>query len=110
MDARGALLHLWTVVVLLKATLKWADAAEIYANTWAVQIDGGPEEADRVAAEHGFVNHGNVSGIGATPVCENARKRTPCEKGNVRWKKNKLRIKVEHQRLTQQLQAIVCKE
>ncbi|TWW75579.1 Proprotein convertase subtilisin/kexin type 6 [Takifugu flavidus] len=54
-----ALLHLWTVVVLLKATLKWADAAEIYANTWAVQIDGGPEEADRIAAEHGFINHGN---------------------------------------------------
>uniref|UniRef100_A0A674P9A2 Furin (paired basic amino acid cleaving enzyme) b n=1 Tax=Takifugu rubripes TaxID=31033 RepID=A0A674P9A2_TAKRU len=67
MDARVALLHLWTVVVLLKATLKWADAAEIYANTWAVQIDGGPEEADRIAAEHGFINHGNVSCIGTTP-------------------------------------------
>uniref|UniRef100_A0A674MVN2 Furin (paired basic amino acid cleaving enzyme) b n=1 Tax=Takifugu rubripes TaxID=31033 RepID=A0A674MVN2_TAKRU len=43
-------------------SLFWADAAEIYANTWAVQIDGGPEEADRIAAEHGFINHGNVFG------------------------------------------------
>lgn len=66
MDARAVLLHLWTVV-LLKATLNWADAAEIYANTWAVQIDGGPEEADRIAREHGFINHGNVSCICMTP-------------------------------------------
>lgn len=57
MDARVALLHLWTVVVLLK----WIDAAEVYTNAWAVQIDGGPEEADRIAREHGFINHGNVS-------------------------------------------------
>lgn len=63
MDTRVALLHLWTVLVLLKVTLKQADAAEVYANTWAVQIDGGPEEADRIAREHGFINHGNVSHI-----------------------------------------------
>lgn len=66
MDARAALLHLWTALVLLKATLNRADAAEVYANTWAVEIEGGPEEADRIAREHGFVNHGNVSRIRTT--------------------------------------------
>uniref|UniRef100_A0A8C3B375 Furin (paired basic amino acid cleaving enzyme) b n=1 Tax=Cyclopterus lumpus TaxID=8103 RepID=A0A8C3B375_CYCLU len=62
MDARVALLHLWTVLVLLTAEVKWIDAAEVYTNAWAVQINGGPEEADRIAREHGFINHGNVFG------------------------------------------------
>uniref|UniRef100_A0AAQ4Q3A2 Furin (paired basic amino acid cleaving enzyme) b n=1 Tax=Gasterosteus aculeatus aculeatus TaxID=481459 RepID=A0AAQ4Q3A2_GASAC len=62
MDARLALLHLWTVLVLLTAELKRIDAAEVYTNTWAVQINGGPEEADRIAREHGFINYGNVFG------------------------------------------------
>ncbi len=61
MDARVALLHLWTVLVLLTAERKWIDATDVYTNTWAVQINGGPEEADRIAREHGFINHGNVS-------------------------------------------------
>ena len=63
MDARVALLHLWTVLVLLTAEWKWIDAAEVYTNTWAVQIKGGTEEADRIAREHGFINHGNVSPV-----------------------------------------------
>lgn len=58
MDARVALLYLWTVVVLL--TAEPIDAA-VYTNTWAVQINGGPEEANRIAREHGFINLGNVS-------------------------------------------------
>ncbi|XP_058502006.1 furin (paired basic amino acid cleaving enzyme) b [Solea solea] len=62
MDARVALLYLWTVLVLLIAELKGTDAAEVYTNTWAVQINGGPEEADRIAREHGFSNLGNVFG------------------------------------------------
>uniref|UniRef100_A0A671Y1I7 Furin (paired basic amino acid cleaving enzyme) b n=1 Tax=Sparus aurata TaxID=8175 RepID=A0A671Y1I7_SPAAU len=62
MDARVALLHLWTALVLLTAEWKWIDTSEVYTNTWAVQIDGGPEEADRIAREHGFINHGNVFG------------------------------------------------
>ncbi|KAM9854075.1 furin (paired basic amino acid cleaving enzyme) b [Aulostomus maculatus] len=62
MDTRVALLHLWTVLVLQIAELKLIDAAEVYTNTWAVQINGGPEEADRIAREHGFINHGNVLG------------------------------------------------
>ncbi|XP_029008957.1 furin (paired basic amino acid cleaving enzyme) b isoform X5 [Betta splendens] len=59
MDARVALLHLWTAVVLLAAE---RIDAEVYTNTWAVQINGGPEEANRIAGEHGFVNLGNVFG------------------------------------------------
>nr|XP_020470889.1 furin [Monopterus albus]XP_020470891.1 furin [Monopterus albus] len=62
MDARVDLLHLWTVLVLLTTELMWTDAAEVYTNTWAVQINGGPEEADRIAREHGFINLGNVFG------------------------------------------------
>lgn len=58
MDARVALLHLWTVLVLPTAELI---DAEVYTNTWAVQINGGPEEANRIAREHGFINLGNVS-------------------------------------------------
>nr|XP_019934094.1 PREDICTED: furin-like [Paralichthys olivaceus] len=62
MDARVALLHLWAVLVLLTAELKGIDDAEVYTNTWAVQIVGGPEEADRIAREHGFFNLGHVFG------------------------------------------------
>lgn len=65
-----ALLHLWAVLVLLTAEPKWIDAAEVYTNAWAVQINGGPEEADRIAREHGFTNHGNVSS--AYSVCVSA--------------------------------------
>ncbi|CAL9697284.1 unnamed protein product [Knipowitschia caucasica] len=62
MDARVVLLHLWTACgVLLSLELRRVDA-EVYTNTWAVQISGGPDEADRVAREHGFVNLGNVFG------------------------------------------------
>ncbi|KAM4733470.1 furin (paired basic amino acid cleaving enzyme) b isoform 2-T4 [Anableps anableps] len=62
MDARVALSIVWTGLVLLTAELKWIDAAEIFTNTWAVQIKGGPGEADRIARENGFINHGNVFG------------------------------------------------
>ncbi|KAK7891388.1 hypothetical protein WMY93_023351 [Mugilogobius chulae] len=56
------LLHLWTACgVLLSLELMCTDA-EVYTNTWAVQIRGGAEEADRIAKEHGFVNLGNVFG------------------------------------------------
>lgn len=62
MDARVALLHLWAVLLVLKAEQRWSDAAEeVYTNTWAVQIIGGQEDADRIARKHGFINHGLVS-------------------------------------------------
>ena len=31
-----------------------------YSNQWLLQIDGGKEEADRLARKHGFVNEGKV--------------------------------------------------
>ena len=31
-----------------------------YSNRWSVQIEGGKEEADRLAQKHGFVNEGKV--------------------------------------------------
>uniref|UniRef100_A0A8D0ARM2 Furin (paired basic amino acid cleaving enzyme) b n=1 Tax=Sander lucioperca TaxID=283035 RepID=A0A8D0ARM2_SANLU len=71
MDARVVLLHLWAVLVLLIAELKWIEAAEVYTNTWAVQINGGPEEANHIARQHGFINHGNVSPTYSMCACMN---------------------------------------
>uniref|UniRef100_A0A3Q2U964 Furin (paired basic amino acid cleaving enzyme) b n=1 Tax=Fundulus heteroclitus TaxID=8078 RepID=A0A3Q2U964_FUNHE len=62
MDAWVGLPIVWTGLVLLTVELKWIDAAEIFTNTWAVQINGGPGQADRIAREHGFINQGNVFG------------------------------------------------
>ncbi|CDQ63233.1 unnamed protein product [Oncorhynchus mykiss] len=64
MDARLALLQLGTLLVLLSAALestaKLTAGEEVYTNTWAVHIEGGPQEADRIARKHGFINHGNA--------------------------------------------------
>uniref|UniRef100_A0A8C5I3I3 Furin-1-like n=1 Tax=Gouania willdenowi TaxID=441366 RepID=A0A8C5I3I3_GOUWI len=35
---------------------------KVYTNTWAVHIPGGREQADQIAAKHGFINYGHVSG------------------------------------------------
>lgn len=37
--------------------------AKEYTNEFAVHVDGGPEEADRVARDHGFTNTGQVSSL-----------------------------------------------
>uniref|UniRef100_A0A8C5EFB8 P/Homo B domain-containing protein n=1 Tax=Gouania willdenowi TaxID=441366 RepID=A0A8C5EFB8_GOUWI len=62
MDARVALLLILAGPVLLTAKQRRTHAAEVFTNTWAVEIRGGLEEADRIAREHGFINHGNVFG------------------------------------------------
>ena len=31
-----------------------------YSNRWSVQIEGGKDEADRLATKHGFINEGKV--------------------------------------------------
>lgn len=49
------------MMVLLGFGLGSALGQQVYTNTWAVHIPGGPEEADGVAQKHGFVNHGHVS-------------------------------------------------
>ena len=34
-----------------------------YANRWAVEVRGGPEEADALAHKYGFENHGQVRSL-----------------------------------------------
>uniref|UniRef100_A0A4W5M6P0 Furin (paired basic amino acid cleaving enzyme) a n=1 Tax=Hucho hucho TaxID=62062 RepID=A0A4W5M6P0_9TELE len=55
-------LLLGPLLVLLVSGLGMALGQRVYTNTWAVHIAGGPDEADRIASKHGFVNHGNVFG------------------------------------------------
>lgn len=48
-------------MLLFVYSLLAAGASEtIYTNDWAVEIDGGLEEATRVASRYGFVNIGTV--------------------------------------------------
>lgn len=54
-------LLLGPLLVLLVSGLEPALGQKVYTNTWAVHIPGGPEEADRIASKHGFINHGHVS-------------------------------------------------
>ena len=37
------------------------EAQPLYANVWAVEMDGGEKEADALAAKYHFVNKGQVS-------------------------------------------------
>lgn len=62
MDLRLASLTLGTLLVLLTSGPQPSIGQTVYTNTWAVHIEGGEEEADRIARKHGFVNHGNVFG------------------------------------------------
>lgn len=62
MDLRPcSLLLLWTLVVALTLLAKEVLAQRIYTNTWAVLVPAGPQEADRLARKHGFLNLGPVS-------------------------------------------------
>uniref|UniRef100_A0AAY5L3I0 P/Homo B domain-containing protein n=1 Tax=Esox lucius TaxID=8010 RepID=A0AAY5L3I0_ESOLU len=56
------LLLLGPLLVLLVSGLGTSLGQNVYTNTWAVHIAGGPDEANRIASKHGFVNHGNVFG------------------------------------------------
>uniref|UniRef100_A0A8C7M062 Furin (paired basic amino acid cleaving enzyme) b n=1 Tax=Oncorhynchus mykiss TaxID=8022 RepID=A0A8C7M062_ONCMY len=58
-DRLGTLLGLLSLA--LEFTAEPTAAEEVYTNTWAVHIEGGPQEADRISRKHGFINHGNVS-------------------------------------------------
>lgn len=62
MDLRPcSLLLLWTLVVALTLLDQEVLAQHIYTNTWAVLVPAGPQEADRLARKHGFLNLGPVS-------------------------------------------------
>ncbi|NXS71201.1 FURIN protein, partial [Pandion haliaetus] len=63
MDLRpcSLLLH-WTLVVALTLLAQEVLAQRIYTNTWAVLVPAGPQEADRLARKHGFLNLGPIFG------------------------------------------------
>ncbi|XP_064311982.1 furin [Phalacrocorax carbo] len=63
MDLRPcSLLLLWTLVVALTLLVQEVLAQRIYTNTWAVLVPTGPQEADRLARKHGFLNLGPIFG------------------------------------------------
>ncbi|NXR61704.1 FURIN protein, partial [Rhadina sibilatrix] len=63
MDLRPCtLLLLWTLVVALTLLEQEVLAQHIYTNTWAVLVPAGPQEADRLARKHGFLNLGPIFG------------------------------------------------
>ncbi|NXJ26906.1 FURIN protein, partial [Dicrurus megarhynchus] len=63
MDLRPcSLLLLWTLVVALTLLAQEVLAQHIYTNTWAVLVPAGPQEADRLARKHGFLNLGPIFG------------------------------------------------
>ncbi|KAF1654439.1 Furin, partial [Aptenodytes patagonicus] len=63
MDLRPcSLLLLWTLVVALALLAQEVLAQHIYINTWAVLVPAGPQEADRLARKHGFLNLGPIFG------------------------------------------------
>ncbi|NXP23305.1 FURIN protein, partial [Scytalopus superciliaris] len=63
MDLRPcSLLLLWTLVVALALLAQEVLAQHIYTNTWAVLVPAGPQEADRLARKHGFLNLGPIFG------------------------------------------------
>uniref|UniRef100_A0A671PV87 Furin-1-like n=1 Tax=Sinocyclocheilus anshuiensis TaxID=1608454 RepID=A0A671PV87_9TELE len=56
------LLFLGAYLVLLAAETRLIAGQGIYTNTWAVHIEGGAEEAEKIAHKHGFISHGQVFG------------------------------------------------
>ncbi|XP_075467534.1 proprotein convertase subtilisin/kexin type 4 isoform X2 [Ascaphus truei] len=60
--ARGAGFMSMRVSAALTLTLglRWAFALEIYTNSWAVRVPGGPEEVERIARRLGFISLGQV--------------------------------------------------
>uniref|UniRef100_A0A8V5HGL4 furin n=1 Tax=Melopsittacus undulatus TaxID=13146 RepID=A0A8V5HGL4_MELUD len=63
MDLRPcSLLLLWTLVLALALLAQEVLAQRIYTNTWAVLVPAGPQEADRLARKHGFLNLGLIFG------------------------------------------------
>ncbi|XP_076847862.1 furin (paired basic amino acid cleaving enzyme) b isoform X2 [Brachyhypopomus gauderio] len=67
MEAHWVLLQLRTSLLLLNAVVSpglglGCNTRGVYTSSWAVQIPGGEEEAQRLAHKHNFINHGNVFG------------------------------------------------
>ncbi|XP_065415153.1 furin isoform X2 [Chrysemys picta bellii] len=56
------LLLLWTPVVAVALLAQEGLGQRVYTNTWAVLVPTGPQEADRLARKHGFLNLGPIVG------------------------------------------------
>ena len=59
---------MWTSAIFLLAAVAAAhpsprpkEDVPLYANVWAVEVEGGESAADALAAKYGFVNRGQVS-------------------------------------------------
>ena len=48
------------LLVSLPSLVKPIKDSPYYSTSWAVEIDGGRTEADRLASAHGFLNRGQV--------------------------------------------------
>ena len=60
---RGVLRRLVTFILSTLIIFNWEGlvSGELYANQWAVYMEGGLELANKVALDHGFRNMGRVS-------------------------------------------------
>ncbi|XP_077174312.1 furin [Paroedura picta] len=56
------LLRLWTLVLALDLLARDGAGQQVYTNTWAARVPAGPEEVERLARKHGFVNFGQIFG------------------------------------------------
>ena len=54
-------LVLLTLNIVARAVEEEEERKNIYTNSWAVEIVGGDEVANRIAEKHGFNNIGQVS-------------------------------------------------
>ena len=50
-------------LLILVSSLMMMMASEEYHNQFAVQVDGGDEAAEAVAADHGLVNKGQIGSL-----------------------------------------------
>lgn len=57
----------WLLLLALPAACSAPPPRPVYTNHWAVQVLGGPAQADRVAQAHGYLNLGQVSAAGPAP-------------------------------------------
>ena len=57
------LVYLFAVLVasLLPFLVEPVKHSSKYSTSWAVEIEGGSREADRLASRHGFINRGQVT-------------------------------------------------
>ncbi|XP_053556000.1 proprotein convertase subtilisin/kexin type 4 [Bombina bombina] len=47
-------------VISVTFSIPWTLALNIYTNSWAVQVPGGPDEAERIARKLGFISMGQI--------------------------------------------------